>query len=345
MSSVPDSEPIVATGRNDIAFRFAPRYRVVWVALALLIILTLVSAHEVFQTNSMSLVTGLTGVLAISSAGQLLVIVSGGIDLSVPAVMTFAGAIVVHQTNGSNGSLAGAIVLAVLLCGAIGLTNGILVAYLRLNALIVTLAMNGIVTGVMLLWIGTTFSTTGQVPPDLAKFGSDHVGFLSAIAVLAIVLILVLALLLRQTILGRSFVAAGTNRVAAEIIGVRVSRYHVGGYCLAGVLYAGAGILLAGMLTTPDQTLGSAYQLSTIIAVALGGAALAGGPASLTCTIGGCLFVSLLDQYLQAKSFSGGVSQIVNGVVLVVAVALVTAGSGRRLRAIRLRRRREAAAG
>ena len=92
------------------------------------------------------------------------------------------------------------------------------------------------------------------------------------------------------------------------------------------------------MLTTPDQTLGSAYQLSTIIAVALGGAALAGGPASLTCTIGGCLFVSLLDQYLQAKSFSGGVSQIVNGVVLIVAVALVTAGSGRRLRALRLPR-------
>ena len=75
------------------------------------------SAPEVFQTNSMSLVTGLTGVLAIASAGQLLVIMSGGIDLSVPAVMTFAAAIIVHQTNGANGSLVGAIVLAVVLCG------------------------------------------------------------------------------------------------------------------------------------------------------------------------------------------------------------------------------------
>jgi ribose transport system permease protein len=341
MSTVSEPEPVVAAGRNDIAFRFAARYRVVWIALLALVILTLVSAPEVFKTNSMSLVTGLTGVLAIASAGQLLVIMSGGIDLSVPAVMTFGAAIVVHQTNGSDGRLLHAIVLAVVLCGAIGLVNGILVAYLRLNALIVTLSMNGIVTGVMLLWIGTTFSTDGQVPPNLAKFGADHVGFLSTTAIGAIVGIGILALLLRQTAPGRSFVAAGTNRVAAEIIGVRVSRYEAGGYCLAGVLYAIGGILLAGMLTTPDQTLGSAYQLSTIIAVALGGAALAGGPASLTCTIGGCLFVSLLDQYLQAKSFSGGVGQIVNGVVLIVAVALVTVGSGRRLRALRLPRMRQ----
>lgn len=342
MSTVSEAEPVVTTGRNDIAFRFAPRYRVVWIALLALVILTLVSAHEVFQTNSMSLVTGLAGVLAIASAGQLLVIMSGGIDLSVPAVMTFAAAIVVHQTNASNGSLFGALVLAVALCAGIGFINGVLVAYIRLNALIVTLAMNGVVTGVMLLWIGTTFSTSGQVPSNLAKFGTDHVAFLSAIAIAAIVVIAVLALLLRQTVVGRSFVAAGTNRVAAEIIGVRVNRYSVGGYCLAGVLYAGAGILLAGMLSTPDETLGSAYQLSTIIAVALGGAALAGGPASLTCTIGGCLFVSLLDQYLQAKSFSGGVSEIVNGAVLIVAVALVTAGSGRRLRTrIPLRRHRQ----
>jgi ribose transport system permease protein len=323
---------VLTRGGNDMTFRFAPRYRVVWVALVALLLLTLISAPEVFGTDSMTLVTGLAGVLAIASTGQLLVIMSGGIDLSVPAVMTLGAAIIVHQSNGLNSRLAGSILLVVVVCGAIGIVNGVLIAFLRLNAMIVTLAMNGIVTGVMLLWIGTTFSSSGLVPHSLATLSADHVGFISAVGLIAIAIILVLALLLRSSAVGRSFAAAGTNRVAAEIIGVRVSWYELGGYALATMLYGAAGIFLAGLLTTPDTSVGDPYQLSTIIAVALGGAALAGGPASVTCTAGGCLFVALLDQYLQAKSFSGGVSQIVNGVVLILAVALVTAGAGGRLR-------------
>jgi ribose transport system permease protein len=185
---------------------------------------------------------------------------------------------------------------------------------------------------VMVLWIGTTFSTTGVVPPDLAKLTGQRVGFLSLVAIIGVALIVLLALLLRNSAPGRSYVAAGTNRVAAEIIGVRVRWYELGGYVLAGILYGVAGVFLAGLLSSPDFSLGDPYQLSTIIAVALGGAALAGGPASLLCTIGGCFFVALLGQYLQAQSYSGGVSQITNGVVLILAVALVTAGSGGRFR-------------
>ena len=106
-TQAPPAAPSV-TGRNDLAFRFPPRYRVVWIALALLVILTLLGAPEVFRTDSMSLVTALTGVLAIAAAGQLLVIMSGGIDLSVPAVVTMAAAVVVHQSNGVDSRLAGA---------------------------------------------------------------------------------------------------------------------------------------------------------------------------------------------------------------------------------------------
>jgi ribose transport system permease protein len=332
VSATRPDDPALARGGTDIAFRFAPRYRVVWVALLALVVLIIIGAREVFRTDSMSLVTALAGVLAIASAGQLLVIMSGGIDLSVPAVMTFAAAIMVHQSNGANGRLGGAVLEVIAVCALIGLVNGTLVAFLRLNAMIVTLAMSGVITGVMLLTIGTTFSNTGQVPPDLAKLAARHAGFLSVVAIIAIGIILVLALLLRSTSPGRSFVAAGTSRVAAEIIGVRVAWYELGGYVLAAILYGTAGVFLAGLLTTPDFTLGDPYQLSTIIAVALGGAALAGGPASLLCTTGGCLFVALLGQYLQAKSYSGGVSQITNGVVLILAVALVTAGAGGRFR-------------
>lgn len=332
IEQAPDVQPL--RDRTDLAFRFAPRYRVVWIALAALVILTLVSASEVFRTDSMSLVTALAGVLAIASAGQLLVIMSGGIDLSVPAVMTIAAAIVVHQGNGQNSRLTGAILLVLLVCAIIGLINGFLVAVARLNAMIVTLAMTGVIGGIMVIWIGTTFSTTGAVSKNLADLARERVGFLSVIAIIGVALILLLAFLLRSSALGRSYVAAGTNRVAAEIIGVRVVWYEMGGYVLAAIFYGIAGVFLAGLLSTPDVSVGDPYQLATIIAVALGGAALAGGPASLLCTIGGCFFVALLGQYLQAQSYSAGVSQITNGVVLILAVALVTAGSGGRLRGL-----------
>jgi ribose/xylose/arabinose/galactoside ABC-type transport system permease subunit len=322
----------------NLRFRFSPRYRVVWIGLALLMLLALLTAESVYKTDSMTLITALAGVLAIASAGQLLVIMSGGIDLTVPSVMTMSAAIIVHQTDSIDGRLTGAILVAMVVCGAIGLVNGFLVAVVRLNAMIVTLAMNGVVTGVMLLWLTTSFSDSGQVPGNLVTLTSNNLGFLSFVAVIALALLALLAVVLRSTRLGRFFVAAGTNRVAAEIIGVRVTRYEMGGYVVAALLYGVAGILLAGLLQTPDVTLGDAYQLTTIIAVALGGAALAGGPASLLCTAGGCFFVALLQQYLQIRGVSGGVSQVVNGSVLILSVALVTVGAGGRFRLLRWRR-------
>ena len=321
---------------TDLRFRFASRYRVVWVALIALGLLCLVTAPEVFRTDSMTLVTGLAGVLMIASAGQLLVIMSGGIDLSVPAVITFAAGVVVHHTNAVDSRLAVSILEVLALTAAIGLVTGLLVVVVRLNAMIVTLAMNGVVTGVTLLWIGTTFSDTGQVPRNLAQLAARHIGFLNVVGAIAIGMVVLLALILRSTSVGRCYVAAGANRVAAKIIGVRVVLYELAGYMTAAMLYGIAGVFLAGLLTTPDFTVGEAYQLSTIIAVALGGAALAGGPASFVCSAAGCLFVALLQQYLQAKSYPAGVGQVVNGVVLILAVALVTVGSGGRFRIGRL---------
>jgi len=323
--------PPRSNAARDLAFRFAPRYRVVWLALAALIILCLVSKPAVFHTDSLTLITALAGVLAIASAGQLLVIMSGGIDLSVPSVMTLAAGIIVHHTNAHNGQLMGAIILALVVSAGIGLLNGLLIAVAKLNAVIVTLAMAGAIAGVTLLWLGTSFSNSGNVPANLASFCSKHVGFLSLVGIVALVLVVALALIMRTTRVGRSYIAAGTNRVAAEIIGIRVTWYEIAGYVFAGVLYGVAGIFLAGLLTSPDATVGSAYQLTTIIAVALGGAALNGGPASLIGTMAGCAFLSLLSQYLQTSNFSAGVSGVTNGVVLVVAVAMVTAGSGGRL--------------
>jgi ribose transport system permease protein len=315
---------------RSMTFRFPVRYRVVWVALAALLLLALVSGRAALNGSSMDLVTALTGILVIASIGQLLVIMLGGIDLSVPAVMTLAAAIVVKETNADNGELLKAVIEAVAAGAVIGMLNGVLVSGLRLNALIVTLAVNGSILGGLRWWTGTSFSVKGTVPQSLNDFATGGPSWISSIFIVAVVLVIGVAAFLRRTRTGRKVIAAGANPAAAQVIGVRVRWLQVAAYAVAGVLYAIAGILIAGYLSTPDATVGGSYQLETVTAVAIGGAALAGGPSSLICTAAGAFFLVLLNQYLDVKGASGGVSVLLQGVVLVAAVAMVTGVSSGR---------------
>lgn len=322
--------------RSDLKFQFQPRYRVVWVALAAMVIVAALTEQATFHGPSVNLITALAGVLAIAAAGQLIVVMSGGIDLSVPAIMALGGAIVVKQTQGADDRLALAVAEAILAAAAVGLVSGLLVAVARLNALIVTLAMNGIVTGAILLWTDGTFSTTGEVPGALSGFTENGIGSVNVLGLVGLALLALLAVAMRGTTPGRSFVAMGTNRAAAEIVGVRVKHYEVAGYMLAAVLYVCAGILLAGTIEIPNMTIGDPYLLSTIVAVALGGAALSGGPSSMLCTAAACLFLAILDQYLTLRDFGTGIHDLANGIALALAVAIVTLGTegGRRLRTL-----------
>jgi len=321
---------------QELRFRIAPRYRVVWIALAALLILGAVSVDGLFADPSIEFFTALAGVLAVAAAGQMLVIMLGGIDLSAPAVMSLAGAIIVKQTQGADDQLLVAILEGIAAAAAVGLLNGVLVTFAKINSFIVTLATNGIFLGAIVIWAGNIYSPTGAVPPALSNFAGEAIGPFSLFGVLAFVFLFVIGRLIRDTAPGRAFVATGTNAGAAKIVGIHTRAYRVGAYMVASVLFMIAGILLAGVVRTPNIAVGDPYQLTTIVAVALGGASLAGGPASPLCTAAGCLFVAVLSQYLSLGDFAPGVKVLANGVVLVVAVVLVTSGVGRRMRLERL---------
>jgi ribose transport system permease protein len=314
------------TTMRNLRYRFPARYRVVWIAVAALIILSAIIAPAVLRTESLKLVSALAGVLALAALGQLLVMMQGGIDLSVPAIVTVSAAVTVKEA--SSHGLTTIIVMALAVALVAGLINAILVTIVKLNAVIVTLATAGIYTGLLLLWAGTTFSASGEVPKDLAKFTSHSVASISVVAIVAIAVILIVAFLLRSTRLGRRFVAVGSNPTASRVVGIHPVRHQIAAYTLAALLYGVGGILLAGYLVRPDTTVGGPYQLTTIVAVALGGAALGGGPASVTGTAGAAVFVVMLDQFLAVKGIDAGLRVVLQGVALIVAVALVTSTSG-----------------
>ena len=297
-------------------------FSVVCAALAALLVLSqLVVTDHFFQRSSLSVLTPLIGILVIVAVGQAFVMGTGGIDLSVSATITLVGSILLKQTGSQNGKLGGAIAACVVACVIIGLVNGLLVEMLRLNALVVTLAVGELVAGYTRLYRGEVLATT-NVPSDLARFAGSSAAGVSWILIISVGLAIAGSYFLHRLVAGRRLVASSASPATASLAGLRAGAYRVLAYVLASVSYGLAGILAAGQLATPDLTLGDPYLLTGIVAVVLGGAALTGGRISPIATLIGAAFVTILDFDLRAAGSPAGVRLLIQGVVLVLALSL-----------------------
>ena len=191
----------------------------------------------------------------------------------------------------------------------------------RLNSIIVTLAMNTLLAGVLILWLGQSYSKDGGAPEWLMSIGRTDFANISSIFVIAVGIAGVAASSSTALASGRSVAASGANRVASGLLGIHVHAVHIATFAAAGALYAMAGSLTAGFVQTPDATLGSTYQLQTLTAVAIAGAVFSGGPSSVSSLVAACLLLQVLDQALTLQGLDAGVRVLVQGVLLVLAVA------------------------
>jgi ribose transport system permease protein len=143
---------------------------------------------------------------------------------------------------------------------------------------------------------------------------------------IGVALCIAISAVLSKTRSGRQVAAVGANRRAARTLGMRVTTVELGTFALAGLLYGAAGVLLAGFIGTPDIGSGTPYQLATITVAGIAGALFAGGPASVASVLSACLFLQLLDQGLAIFGLPAGARVVIQGVVLVIAVAAITLG-------------------
>ncbi|MFV0457369.1 MAG: ABC transporter permease [Actinomycetales bacterium] len=291
-----------------------------WIALAVITLAVALRAPATLSSASLNLVMGLSGCLIVASLGLMLIVVQGSIDLSVGAYITLSAAVNVHYLADYGAAVS--FVIAVALCVAISLASGALITLFKLNALIVTLAVNTIVTASIALWMGQSFASDGASPAWLRSIAlSDWLG-VNGILWVALVIAAAAAFILSTTRLGRRFVATGTNPRASRMLGINSTLMAIGGFGAAGLCYAIAGALLTGLVRVPNRDVGSPYMLMTIVAVALAGALFTGGPASISSLIAACLVLQLLDQALALENLSQGVRAVVQGVILVLAVSL-----------------------
>ena len=348
MSSPGDRDPVAdaaTLGRSTqvvasalVAARFLP----IWLAMAALLVIAALFAPSTIENTSWSYILPYMTILAVAALGQMLVVMQAGIDLSTAGVISLCGNVLVGVSVGSNHGLMVGILVCVGLGALIGFANGILVGMVRLNPLIVTLAVGLIV----LAWsskYAREHTISLQVPDSLSSWAAQKPLGISAVFWTGVAITIVVALALRYTAPGRRFQAVGANPRAAWMAGLRVRTHVVFAYTAAGVLYAVAAILLAGVRISIDPAFGASYLLAPIAAVVLAGAALSGGLASATSTWMAALALTFLTEMLLIFGLSAALQFIVFGAAIIVGML----ASGDRVASLlgRVLRRIEASAG
>lgn len=274
----------------------------------------------------------LSSFLALIAAGQTLVIISGGegIDLSAGAIVTIAVLITYKLVNGDN-SLVLPVLLFVLACGAaIGLINGLGIAYLKIPPFVMTLGMAGVVIGTLL--VVTRGLYDGKVAPIMTNIiARDLVWGIPGMLFLWIIFGVLMTILLDRTRFGKQLFAIGVNRLTARLSGVRVDRMVVATYTIAGALAAFSGFILVGFTQNAGLLVGNQYLFPSIAAVAIGGTMLSGGKGSYFGTMAGAIVIQLITSLLTTMQLPEAIQQIVYGSILIVLLIIYGREKGIRL--------------
>jgi ribose transport system permease protein len=262
-----------------------------------------------------------SALLGIAALGETLVILGGGMDLSVPSVITFAGITIGKFTGPSHWSGVAGISLLVVIGAVIGLVNGIGVTKFRIPPIIMTLAVGGLVTSYVEA-TGSLQSTASGVPGVVKTLAQGKIGPVPLVVILWIVLAILTGIVLRHTPFGRFLFAVGSNPIASNFAGIQVARTRITTYVISGCASVVAGILLAGYLGTSYLSMGTPYLFGSIAAVALGGAVISGGRGSYWGTVAGALTLTLLTGVLPLLHLNTDDLDIVYGLVILGGVVL-----------------------
>ena len=301
----------------DLQMRFAA----IWLALLGLVLVGAIFLPRSVQPSALQSVLPFAAFLAIAAMGQALVIMARGIDLSVPAIVTLASTLLLGVTSGSDERILLGMLAAFGGAALVGLVNGFLVAVLRLNALIVTLAVGAIVGGIT-LWYRQGLPAEASVPPAISGFGEKTLLGINSSVWVALILTCVITVALRYTVIGRRFEAVGSNPNAAYANGLEIRRYQCGAFVVAAILYAAMGILLSAFIRNPTLEVGQPYLLAPIAAAVLGATSINGGIGSMVSVLGAAIFLTHLGQMLKLIGLATSYQMIIQGVAIAVGMYL-----------------------
>lgn len=279
--------------------------------------LAIASPHFLTSTNLSSVVRQ-TAVINIMALGMTLIIISGGIDLSVGAILAMGGLLGCMAMEKGYAIPVGVLV-GILTGGFWGFVNGFLTTKLRINPFIVTLGTLGIVRGLTL--IISNGLPVHQIPRQFSFLGEGNVLGVPFVLWILMVCALLVHMILEHTKLGRYAFAIGSNPDAAFYAGIPVAFHTTAVYAIGGMLTGLAGMIEASRLMTGQPTAGQGYELQAIAAVVIGGGSLRGGEGSVVGTLVGAFIMGLLSNGSDLLGISPYLQQAIIGAVIILAVS------------------------
>ncbi len=302
--------------RNAEALRFAlPSY----VCFILVVIATEATlGHALTSWSYFNWLIVLTSFLAVLALGQGTVILTGGLDLSVPWTIGFTGILLAGMVKGSDAALIYALPIALLVGLFVGFVNGAGIVLLGVSPIVMTLAMNGILQGAALVYSNGT--PAGFSSPLLRRFMTDHELIVTPVVLFVAAFVVVAVLLLGHTPFGRRVYAVGNGERVAALSGVPVGQTLIRVYMLSGLCSAIVGALLTGFSGQASLGMGDEYLLPSIAVVVIGGALITGGRGQYLGMLGGALLLTALQTLLAGTTLPFATRTIVFGLVVLVAV-------------------------
>ena len=272
---------------------------------------------------NLRIVLAQTVIVAIGAIGMTLIIVSGGIDLSVGSIIALSGVMTALLLNAGI-SPAGAVAAGILAGGVVGLVNGLTITRLRVVPFIATLGMLGVARGTA-KWLAG--QQTVNIPETwvnelLVTFPRPAWLLVAPGVWITLVLAIMAAVMLRNTVFGRRIFALGSNELAARACGISTDRLKVWVYALAGLLFGLAGVMQMSRLRQGDPTVAVGSELDVIAAVVIGGGSLSGGEGSIFGSLIGALIMAFLRNGCQQIGWPNYIQEIIIGAIIVIAVAV-----------------------
>jgi len=293
------------------------RYRIFIILLLLLIVGTILSPVFLTSRNLLNVLRQLT-IVGILAFAQMILIVSGNIDLSVGAVVAFSG-IVSIMAYLATGSYVLAFLVAIVVAAVVMSISGVIIAYLRLPAFIVTLAMTSIARG-------ATFILTGGQPIfSIGNYGRISSGFLGPIPIPVVfffVVAILVGILMNKTVFGRNIYAIGGNQSAATASGISVPKTIISAYMVAGILTGIAAVLQFARINAGLPNTAEGIEGDAIAAAIIGGTSFTGGLGTVSGAFAGAIIMGLIGNILNLIGVQSYVQLVVKGIIIILALVL-----------------------
>jgi len=319
--------PEKTSGASSLLRRiFRTREIGVLAALFVLCVAMYFASPYFFTTKNLFNVLRGMSTIGIMAIGMTMVIVSGGIDLSVGSLAAVSAMLTARLMTYHNVppwiSVIGGLLLGLLL----GATNGFIITRIKVNPFITTLGMMSVARGLTyLLATGLQGSVASNIPmrnEQVNFLGSGYIGKVPFPVIEMVVLVTIFSLFLKHVVLGRQIYAVGSNEQAARLSGVNVGNVRLFVYTLLGGLAAWAGVMGAGLLSTAPTNLGLGTELDVIAAVVIGGASLAGGEGTILGAVIGAAIMAVIRNAFVLLKLPIYMQTVTIGVVIIIAVAL-----------------------